>query len=90
MYIFKWKNVYGYLSFVDFAFFCLLDVRPHFCFAFKNIDLAGHMSFQKKKELEPWNSLASREKEIYRRWLRTQELKEFFLYDVLVLSLILG
>ena len=55
----------------------------------KNSDLAGHMSFQKKKKLEPWNSLASWEKEIYKRWLRTQELKEFCLYDVLVLPLIL-
>ena len=53
MYVFKSKNVYLYLSFVDFAF-CVLCMCEHiFVLTDKNSYVAGHMFFQKKKK---WSS----------------------------------
>ena len=73
------------LSIFAFFAFCMSD--HIFGLTGKNSDVAGHMSFQKRKtKLEPRNSLASWEKEIHKRWLPTLDLKEFCLYDVLVLS----
>ena len=62
-----------YSSLFLFCSFFFLYLRSHFSLCNQNIDLAGHMSFQKKKLFAALLSISQKS-----RWLNTQSSQLFF------------